>query len=77
MKFLCVATIAAAFSAANAFTTGPASLVSPSAPALTNVFNGEGNAHRNRKSTIVMDGKANGEFNGENIIISTQCANYL
>jgi F-type H+-transporting ATPase subunit gamma len=58
MKFLCVATIAAAFSSAAAFTSAPGALVSPAAPALNNVF-GEGNAHRNRKSTIVMDGKAN------------------
>jgi hypothetical protein len=29
---------------------------------LGNVFSGEGNAHRNRRSTIVMDGKANGEL---------------
>ena len=35
--------------------------MSPAAPVLNNVF-GEENAHRNRKSTIVMDGKANGEL---------------
>ena len=62
MKFLCFATVAAAFSTAGAFTTSPSALVAPSAPALGNVFNGEGNAHRNRRSTIVMDGKANGEW---------------
>lgn len=59
MKFLCFATLAAT---ASAFTTAPGALVTPAAPSLGNVFNGEGNAHRNRRSTIVMDGKANGEF---------------
>jgi F-type H+-transporting ATPase subunit gamma len=59
MKFLCFATIATAFSSASAFTTAPSALVAPAAPALGNVFSGEGNAHRNRRSTIVMDGKAN------------------
>jgi F-type H+-transporting ATPase subunit gamma len=59
MKFLCVATLAAALSTASAFAPTPNTLVSsPAAPALNNVF-GEENAHRNRKSTIVMDGKAN------------------
>lgn len=60
MKFLCFATVAAAFSTAGAFTTSPNALVAPASP-LSHVFSGEGNAHRNRRSTIVMDGKANGE----------------
>lgn len=57
MKFLCVA--ATALATASAFTTSPGAFtVSPSAPALNDVFQA-GSAHRNRRATIVMDGKAN------------------
>lgn len=51
MKFLCFA--AAALATANAFTTGPGAFTAPSAPAVS------GPAHRTRRATIVMDGKAN------------------
>jgi F-type H+-transporting ATPase subunit gamma len=60
MKFLFVA--ATALATASAFTTSPAAFTT-SVPqvggAVNNVFSNEGNAHRNRRSTIVMDGKAN------------------
>ncbi|KAL9180694.1 hypothetical protein ACHAXT_011147 [Thalassiosira profunda] len=51
MKFLCFA--AAAVATASAFTTGPGAFTAPSAPAVS------GPAHRTRRATIVMDGKAN------------------
>mmetsp|Transcript_8274 Transcript_8274/g.13698 ORF Transcript_8274/g.13698 Transcript_8274/m.13698 type:complete len:80 (-) Transcript_8274:2335-2574(-) len=55
MKFLCFATLLAA---ANAFTTAPSVISSPKV--LNNVV-AEPSAHRNRRATIVMDGKANGK----------------
>jgi len=61
MKFLCVA---AALATATAFTTSPAAFTTSSPAvggAVHNVFTETGNAHRNRRATIVMDGKANGE----------------
>ena len=54
MKFFCVATLLAT---ASAFTTGPA--FAPQTIG-NNVLDGQ--AHRTRKATIVMDGKANGKF---------------
>mmetsp|Transcript_14242 Transcript_14242/g.29927 ORF Transcript_14242/g.29927 Transcript_14242/m.29927 type:complete len:372 (-) Transcript_14242:339-1454(-) len=59
MKFLCVA---AALATATAFTTSPAAFTTSSPAvggAVHNVFTETGNAHRNRRATIVMDGKAN------------------
>jgi hypothetical protein len=62
MKFLFVA--ATALATASAFTTSPAAFTT-SVPqvggSVNNIFS-EGNAHRTRRSTIVMDGKANGEY---------------
>jgi len=59
MKFLFIA--ATALATASAFTTSPASFTTsvPQVGGVNNVFSTEGNAHRNRRSTIVMDGKAN------------------
>jgi len=57
MKFLCFA--ATALATTQAFTTGPAAFTSPVAPGLSNVFTDSGAAHRTRRATIVMDGKAN------------------
>jgi F-type H+-transporting ATPase subunit gamma len=58
MKFLCVA--ATALATAQAFTTSPGAFtVAPSTPALNNVFTDSSAAHRTRRATIVMDGKAN------------------
>jgi len=51
MKLVCIATLLAT---ASAFTTGPAAFSAPTA--LDNV---NSQAHRTRKATIVMDGKAN------------------
>lgn len=69
MKFLFVA--ATALATASAFTTSPAAFTT-SVPqvggAVNNVFSNEGNAHRNRRSTIVMDGKANGKHSYESYI---------
>ena len=61
MKFLFVA--ATAIATASAFTTSPAAFTTsvPQVGGVSDVFSQEGNAHRNRRSTIVMDGKANGE----------------
>jgi len=61
MKFLFIA--ATAIATASAFTTSPATFTTsvPQVGGVSNVFSNEGNAHRNRRSTIVMDGKANGE----------------
>ena len=56
MKFFCVAAILAT---ASAFTTGPA--FAPQTLG-NNVFENDVVAHRTRKATIVMDGKANGKF---------------
>eukprot|EP00956_Cyclotella_meneghiniana_P017874 scaffold29424_cov54-Cyclotella_meneghiniana.AAC.11 len=62
MKFLYTACVAALFTTGNAFTTAPNALITPAqVPSLGNVGESSGNAHRNRRSTIVMDGKANGE----------------
>jgi len=62
MRFFCVA---AALATASAFTTSPAAFttISPSVGerSVNNVF-ADNSAHRTRKATIVMDGKANGEF---------------
>ena len=62
MKFLFVA--ATAIATASAFTTSPAAFTTsvPQVGGVSDVFSNEGNAHRNRRSTIVMDGKANGEL---------------
>jgi F-type H+-transporting ATPase subunit gamma len=58
MKFLCVA--ATALATAQAFTTSPGAFtIAPSTPALNNVFTDNSAAHRTRRATIVMDGKAN------------------
>lgn len=56
MRFLC---LAAALATATAFTTSsPTAFSSVGERALANVFSAQ--THRTRKSTIVMDGKANG-----------------
>jgi F-type H+-transporting ATPase subunit gamma len=59
MKFLFVA--ATAIATASAFTTSPAAFTTsvPQVGGVSDVFSQQGNAHRNRRSTIVMDGKAN------------------
>jgi len=54
MKFFCVAAVLAT---ASAFTAGPAAFA-PSTVG-SNVFSDSVQAHRTRKATIVMDGKAN------------------
>jgi len=57
MKFLCVA--ATALATAQAFTTSPGAFTTvQTGPALGNVFD-DVSAHRTRRATIVMDGKAN------------------
>jgi F-type H+-transporting ATPase subunit gamma len=60
MKFLVVAGLLAS---ASAFTTSPAAFTTQSpavgARAIDNVFSDNSASHRNRRSTIVMDGKAN------------------
>jgi len=62
MKFLCVASLLAT---AAAFTNsgGAFTAYSPSVGerSVNNVF-ADSSAHRTRKATIVMDGKANGKF---------------
>jgi hypothetical protein len=62
MRFFCLATLLAT---ACAFTSQPAAFIKNSPlvgeRAVENVV-APGTAHRNRRSTIVMDGKANGEF---------------
>lgn len=59
-------TIAAVFACAGAFTTQPAAFTTKSAligeRASFPVVAENGVAHRTRRATIVMDGKANGEF---------------
>ena len=63
MKFLCVA-VAGLVASAGAFQAQPAAFTthSPSVGGVVNdVFTESGSAHRNRRATIVMDGKANGE----------------
>ncbi len=58
MKLLCVASLLAS---AAAFTTSPAAFNTFSVERSLNTV--EENAHRTRKATIVMDGKANGTSN--------------
>jgi hypothetical protein len=63
MRFICLASL---FAAAAAFTTQPNAFTT-NAPlvgerASSNGVAEQGLAHRNRRATIVMDGKANGEF---------------
>jgi len=58
MKFLCLAAILAT---ATAFTAGPSAFQNVGERSLNNVFAESGAAHRTRRATIVMDGKANGE----------------
>ena len=59
MKLLCVASLLAS---AAAFTTSPAAFNTFSVERSLNTV--EENAHRNRRATIVMDGKANGTYEG-------------
>lgn len=54
MRILC---LAALFASACAFTTNV-----PSVGERVHNVAASGSAHRNRRATIVMDGKANGEF---------------
>jgi len=59
MKFLCVA---AALATATAFTTSPAAFTTTTTHVggiVNDVFSDSGASHRTRRSTIVMDGKAN------------------
>jgi hypothetical protein len=56
MKFFYLAGLLAV---ANAFTTSPSVLSNVGEKSLNNVF--ADSAHRSRRSTIVMDGKANGK----------------
>jgi len=56
MKFFCVAAVLAT---ASAF-TGPAAFAPHTVG--NNVFQEDVQAHRTRKATIVMDGKANGKL---------------
>lgn len=53
---------AAALATASAFTTAPSAFSSVTERGLNNVFAESSSAHRTRKATIVMDGKANGTF---------------
>lgn len=55
MKLLCFASLVAS---ATAFTTSPASINTFGVERTLN--SAEGEAHRTRRATIVMDGKANG-----------------
>jgi hypothetical protein len=57
MKFLYLATLLAA---ANAFTTSPSVISTVGEKSMNNVF-ADSSAHRTRRATIVMDGKANGK----------------
>ena len=57
MKFLYLATLLAAV---NAFTTSPSAISNVGEKAINNVF-ADSSAHRTRRATIVMDGKANGK----------------
>jgi hypothetical protein len=57
MKFL---VFAAVLASATAFTTQPSAFSSVGGSGLSNVF--DSSAHRTRRATIVMDGKANGMF---------------
>lgn len=57
MKFLYLASLLAA---ASAFTTSPSVISNVGEKSLNNVF-ADSSAHRTRRATIVMDGKANGK----------------
>jgi hypothetical protein len=61
MRVICLASL---FAATAAFTTQPNAFSAPlvGERASTNGVAEQGLAHRNRRATIVMDGKANGEF---------------
>ena len=62
MKLLCLAYLLAS---ASAFTSSPAAFTTQSQNVGQRNNDGvfsESNVHRNRHATIVMDGKANGEF---------------
>ena len=59
MRFLCLASLLAV---ASAFTTQPNAFTSVNPSVAENVVAEQSNAHRSRKATIVMDGKANGTF---------------
>ena len=52
------------FAAASAFTTR-----SPAVGGISHNVVSEGSAHRNRRATIVMDGKANGESSVEIMLV--------
>jgi hypothetical protein len=56
MRVICLAALLAS---ACAFTSQPAPLAGER---ISDNVVAPGNAHRNRRATIVMDGKANGEF---------------
>lgn len=58
MRFFCLAAILAT---AAAFTAGPSAFHNVGEKSVKNVFEESGSAHRTRRATIVMDGKANGE----------------
>lgn len=58
MKLLCFAALLAT---ATAFTAGPSAFHNVGEKSVKNVFEESGSAHRTRRATIVMDGKANGE----------------
>ena len=57
MKLLCIASLLAS---AAAFTTSPAAFNTFGVERAINTVEGE--AHRTRRATIVMDGKANGTY---------------
>ena len=59
MKLLCVASLLAT---AGAFTTSPAAFTTQSYSVGVNNIAESGEAHRTRRATIVMDGKANGKL---------------
>jgi hypothetical protein len=62
MRFICLAT---ALATACAFTSQPAAFTTSSPSVGGRAFDdvvAPSTSHRNRKATIVMDGKANGEF---------------
>ena len=57
MRFFCFAGLLAS---AAAFTSQPA--ITTNVPVVGDVVSTPNTAHRNRRATIVMDGKANGEY---------------
>jgi hypothetical protein len=62
MRVICLASL---FAAAAAFTTQPNAFTTNAPMVGERASSGlaeQGVAHRNRRATIVMDGKANGEF---------------